>query len=462
MRCRVQTRSLALFASLWGLFSTLTLYYKETTSELNNNNNISPNGATIKGELSENLDAIYEWQSFSPHETASKITDVKKDNNNNNNNNNENEEEEEEDDILNHGAKSFRRLPRSSPIRHLRSRQQHLKFRQDKMQKLKNFHQHFTDTKLPHKQIDMNDISIKQISETNMEEIIKQSSSSPSSAPMSPSTSVLLSKSLRPLSQSSLNTGAPNLLNKFRASGDLRDTSDDDYFSDDDVLLDGPKDNNMDDATFNDDDRIHRKLPFAVGNSVKMTSDNVHTTASPSLTDKSTIKYPDTDVVTKFLNIVESQNALGKNCTAGTEMNLGDGVVDRYAQEKFRSEAEVAVNRANFLTRLWKYAWPVLLESEYVLYTSVRSMVEFDEDIFAAGNCYDKYQYKDYLLFCPFGYRLPEGPILVKNLAVEYKYLTNASEWFYRARKSAERVIKNYTNFKRGKSLAYNNFSQNL
>jgi hypothetical protein len=57
------------------------------------------------------------------------------------------------------------------------------------------------------------------------------------------------------------------------------------------------------------------------------------------------------DVVTQFLQIVESQHGLGGNCTAGTALNLGEGVVDRYAQDRFRIEAEVAVNRANMLTR---------------------------------------------------------------------------------------------------------------
>ena len=57
------------------------------------------------------------------------------------------------------------------------------------------------------------------------------------------------------------------------------------------------------------------------------------------------------DVVTRFLQIVESQHAMGGNCTAGTALNLGEGVVDRYAQDRFRIEAEVAVNRANMLTR---------------------------------------------------------------------------------------------------------------
>lgn len=161
------------------------------------------------------------------------------------------------------------------------------------------------------------------------------------------------------------------------------------------------------------------------------------------------------DVVTRFLTIVESQHLVGENCTAGTDLNLGEGVVDRYAQERFRVEADVAVNRANMLTRLWKYADPEVMSSEYLLHASVFSMVEFDEDIFAAGNCYDQFQYKDYVLFCPYAYRLPEGPILVKDLAVEYKYLSNTSEWFYIARKHAENVIRNYSQFSRGESKLF-------
>lgn len=170
------------------------------------------------------------------------------------------------------------------------------------------------------------------------------------------------------------------------------------------------------------------------------------------ITEDGTIKIQGhADIVTRFLRIVESQHLLGENCTAGTDLNLGEGVVDRYAQERFRVEADVAVNRANMLTRLWKYAGSKVMHSEYLLHASVFSMVEFDDDIFAAGNCYDQYQYKDYQLFCPFAYRLPEGPILVKDLAVEYKYLSNTSEWFYIARKNAENVIRNYNQFSRGK-----------
>lgn len=57
------------------------------------------------------------------------------------------------------------------------------------------------------------------------------------------------------------------------------------------------------------------------------------------------------DLLTTFLRIVETQHLLGSNCTAGTALNLGEGVVDRYAHDRFRVEAEIAVNRANMLTR---------------------------------------------------------------------------------------------------------------
>ncbi|EZA59619.1 hypothetical protein X777_16789 [Ooceraea biroi] len=157
------------------------------------------------------------------------------------------------------------------------------------------------------------------------------------------------------------------------------------------------------------------------------------------------------DIVTRFLRIIENQHTLGENCTAGTDLNLGEGVVDQYAQERFRLEANFAVNRANMLTRLWKYAPEVMLSSEYLLHASVLSMVEFDEDIFAAGNCYDKMQYRDHWLYCPFAHRLPnQDGVLVKDLAVQYKYLSNSSEWFYIARKNAERVITSYEQFSRG------------
>jgi len=182
------------------------------------------------------------------------------------------------------------------------------------------------------------------------------------------------------------------------------------------------------------------------------TYDSAETTwlDDPNAYEPSGNAKPDLDIVTKFLRIVESQHILGENCTAGTELNLGERVVDRYAQDRFRLVADVAVNRANWLTRLWKYAEQSVLDSEYLLHVNLYSMIEMDENIFAAGNCYDKHQYKNYILFCPWGYRKNHGPILVKDLAVEYKYLGNTSDWFYTARKNAERVIRNMTSLTKG------------
>uniref|UniRef100_A0A1A9UWG2 Uncharacterized protein n=1 Tax=Glossina austeni TaxID=7395 RepID=A0A1A9UWG2_GLOAU len=80
-----------------------------------------------------------------------------------------------------------------------------------------------------------------------------------------------------------------------------------------------------------------------------------------------------------------------------------------------------------------------------LLHASVLSMVEFDDDIFAAGNCFDWNEHPAQPgLFCPFAYRLPPpnlGAILAKDLAMEYHYLGNTSEWFFQARRNAEKVI---------------------
>ncbi|XP_017962312.1 uncharacterized protein LOC108655110 [Drosophila navojoa] len=151
------------------------------------------------------------------------------------------------------------------------------------------------------------------------------------------------------------------------------------------------------------------------------------------------------DLVSKFLQYIEQQHLMGSNCVAGTSLNLGEGVVDRYAQDRFRVEAEVAVNRANMLTRIFKTTAHSVQEDVNLLHASVLSMVEFDDDIFAAGNCFDWNEHPAQPgLFCPFAYRLPPpnlGAVLAKDLAMEYHYLGNTSEWFFLARKNAERVI---------------------
>ena len=163
------------------------------------------------------------------------------------------------------------------------------------------------------------------------------------------------------------------------------------------------------------------------------------------------------DVVDKFLSIVEQYERNKDNCTPGTEFNLGEGVVAQYGVLRYKQQAMVAVNRANFLTRIWQGAPSGLLESEYFFYTAVRSMVEGDPDLFAAGNCYDYMQYKNYTLFCPYAYRLPNASeaIMVKDLSVEYKYLGNGSEFFWSARQKAEQKLEEKYNETLGRTFYF-------
>ena len=63
------------------------------------------------------------------------------------------------------------------------------------------------------------------------------------------------------------------------------------------------------------------------------------------------VHRPRIDIVTKLLRIVETQSLQGANCQPGMGLNLGDRVVNRYAQERFQDAAVVAVNTANWLTR---------------------------------------------------------------------------------------------------------------
>jgi hypothetical protein len=191
-----------------------------------------------------------------------------------------------------------------------------------------------------------------------------------------------------------------------------------------------------------EDDDSEKNVPFEIEN--------------PDMVDDD--ENDSVDVVTKFLRMIESQS-MNTNCSKGTQAKLGEGVVDRYAQERFRLEAEVTVNRANLYTRLWKYSRDQVLASKYLLQAEVLTLTEFDEDIFAAGNCYDLYEYPGYELYCPFAHRLPDGHILVKDLAVQYFYLANGSDFFLDAKRSAERVIENYSQITKGEcSYTYSEF----
>lgn len=97
------------------------------------------------------------------------------------------------------------------------------------------------------------------------------------------------------------------------------------------------------------------------------------------------------------------------------------------------------------LYRIFKLSSRPVQRSEHILHASVLSMVEFDDDIYAAGHCFDWNQHMAKKgLFCPFAHRLPppeQSSTIVKDLATEYPYLGNTSEWFFLARKNAEKVI---------------------
>ncbi|XP_013396833.1 probable G-protein coupled receptor 158 [Lingula anatina] len=156
---------------------------------------------------------------------------------------------------------------------------------------------------------------------------------------------------------------------------------------------------------------------------------------------KSQFNHSD-DVVADFLAKVEQYERNKQDCDPGTHFNLGDGVIQQYGVLRFKRQALEAVTRANFLTRIWKLKDFCLKDNEYFFYDQVRSMVEGDPEIFAAGNCYDKDRFKDYYLFCPYSHRLPNGQIVVKDLSVSYKYLGNTSEFFWEARRKANLLLE--------------------
>lgn len=174
---------------------------------------------------------------------------------------------------------------------------------------------------------------------------------------------------------------------------------------------------------------------------------NLTTTGEPR--KELDINDSSSDIIAEFLEKVEAYEKQKYTCKPGTEFNLGEGVIQQYGINRFKQQALVAVNRANLLTRIWRNASQEVLDSEYLLYTQVRNMVEGDPDIFAAGNCYDHQEYKNRHLFCPYAYRTENGSINVKDLSIEYDYLGNGSEWFYEARQHAEK-IENF-NFTVGK-----------
>ena len=83
--------------------------------------------------------------------------------------------------------------------------------------------------------------------------------------------------------------------------------------------------------------------------------------------------------------------------------------------------------------------------------------IKYVKKIFS-GHCFDENQNPlKKGLFCPFAHRLPPPEVasLAKDLANEYHYLGNTSEWFFLARKNAEKVIAKNEQYIKGKKLKH-------
>lgn len=159
----------------------------------------------------------------------------------------------------------------------------------------------------------------------------------------------------------------------------------------------------------------------------------------------------DIDVVTQFLRYVDKIERDIEHCHKGTwAVTLPRGAVS-YGTSRYMAQASKTCDWANFYTRIWKnFNLSKIEPKEELFFNAVISIVENDDKIFAAGNCYDEEQFKDYELFCPYAYRKPDGMINVKDLSVEYKYLSNQSEWFYEARMNAQQLL-NHSELVNGK-----------
>ncbi|KAJ8041712.1 hypothetical protein HOLleu_12603 [Holothuria leucospilota] len=147
------------------------------------------------------------------------------------------------------------------------------------------------------------------------------------------------------------------------------------------------------------------------------------------------------DIVSRFLKLVDEIEQDKANCKKGTwEDRLPMGTVS-YGPILYKEQAFKTVDFANLYTRLWKNLVIDEVEGgENFFYSTVASLVENDDKIFAAGSCHDHLRFGNYTVFCPYAYRKPDGTINVKDLSLEYQYLEQNSEWFYEARLKGQQV----------------------
>ncbi|KAI3386503.1 hypothetical protein SNEBB_005303 [Seison nebaliae] len=163
------------------------------------------------------------------------------------------------------------------------------------------------------------------------------------------------------------------------------------------------------------------------------------------------------DKIGKFLNLLKRIEDNKHNCKLGTDEMLGDEFETHYGVQRFRREAQVAVTRANVLTDFWKNRYPfklTLMERIDLFYLMVRRMVDANENIYAAGNCYDENEFNlsipissktgNEKLFCPYAYRHNSTLIVTKDLSAQYNYMEEDNDWFSNARNKAVGKLKDY------------------
>lgn len=107
--------------------------------------------------------------------------------------------------------------------------------------------------------------------------------------------------------------------------------------------------------------------------------------------------------------------------------------------QRWKREALLVLEVANLMTSLWRSRGQnnrSIVEQDAFLYHSVRSMVMFSAPSFGSVICFDRNQYKDYYLFCPYAFKPPNrnNTIKVFDIASQdggYDYTTdeNAIWW---------------------------------
>nr|XP_054763528.1 uncharacterized protein LOC129270148 [Lytechinus pictus] len=161
------------------------------------------------------------------------------------------------------------------------------------------------------------------------------------------------------------------------------------------------------------------------------------------LTDPFWIHSPPDDIISQFLSYVAAIEENIDTCKKGTwAVTLPVSAVS-YGPERYMDQALKTVSTANMLTRIWQSEkLEEIHDNEDFFFNVVLSNVENDPKIFAFGNCYDKNEFSNYTLFCPYAYRQNNGVVNVKDLSLSYPYLSNDSEWFYQARMKVSQVLK--------------------